>query len=68
MHRFDEPADDISATPVVGLHHSVAFQRADLWKSAVDFKRQTGTKLGFTRTREAESGSRLERFGQPGRA
>ena len=45
-YRFDGPADDIYATLVVRLHHTVAFQSADLWKSAADFKTQTGTKLG----------------------
>ncbi len=52
-YRFDGPVDDIYATLVVRLHHTVAFQSTDLWKSAADFKTQTGTKLGFTLTREA---------------
>jgi hypothetical protein len=29
--------DDIYATLVVRLHHTVAFQSTDLWKSAADF-------------------------------
>lgn len=45
-YRFDGPADDIYATLVVRRHHTVAFQSTDLWKSAADFKTQTGTKLG----------------------
>jgi hypothetical protein len=36
-YRFDGPADDIYATLVVRLHHTVAFQSTDLWKSAADF-------------------------------
>jgi hypothetical protein len=59
-YRFDGPADDIYAKLVVRLHHTVAFQSTDLWKSAADFKTQTGTKLGFTLTRETEGSSRLE--------
>ena len=51
-YRFDGPADDIYATLVVRLHHTVAFQSTDLWKSVADFKTQTGTKLGFTLARE----------------
>ena len=64
-YRFDGPADDIYATLVVRLHHTVAFQSTDLWKSAADFKTQTGTKLGFTLTREAEGSSRLEVYFEP---
>jgi GTPase SAR1 family protein len=59
-YRFDGPADDIYATLVVRLHHTVAFQSTDLWKSAADFKTQTGQKLGFTLTRESEGTSLLE--------
>jgi hypothetical protein len=50
---------------VVRLHHTVAFQSTDLWKSAADFKTQTGTKLGFTLTRETEGSSRLEVYFEP---
>jgi WD40 repeat protein len=64
-YRFDGPADDIYATLVVRLHHTVAFQSTDLWKSAADFKTQTGTKLGFTLTKEAEGSSRLEVYFEP---
>ena len=64
-YRFDGPADDIYATLVVRLHHTVAFQSTDLWKSAADFKTQTGAKLGFTLTREAEGSSRLEVYFEP---
>ncbi|MDB6122972.1 MAG: WD-repeat protein [Pedosphaera sp.] len=64
-YRFDGPADDIYATLVVRLHHTVAFQSMDLWKSAADFKTQTGTKLGFTLTREAEGTSLLEVYFEP---
>jgi hypothetical protein len=66
-YRFGGPADDINATLVVRLHHTVAFQSTDLWKSAADFKTQTGTKLGFTLTRETEGSSRLEVYFEPGR-
>ena len=34
MYRFDGPADDIYATLVARLHHTVAFQSTDLWKAA----------------------------------
>lgn len=64
-YRFDGPADDIYATLVVRLHHTLAFDITDLWKSAADFTTQTKTKLGFTLTREAEGSSRLEVYFEP---
>jgi hypothetical protein len=43
----------------------VAFQSTDLWKSAADFKTQTGAALGFTLARETEGASRLEVYFEP---
>ncbi|MGH9421981.1 MAG: DUF4365 domain-containing protein, partial [Thermoanaerobaculia bacterium] len=63
--RFDGPTDDIYATLVVRLHHTVAFQSKDLWKSAADFRTQTGAALGFTLSRESEGTSRLEVYFEP---
>ena len=64
-YRFDGPTDDIYATLVVRLHHTVAFQSTELWKSAADFKTQTGAALGFTLTRETEGTSLLEVYFEP---
>lgn len=64
-YRFDGPADDIYATLVVRLHHTVAFQSTDLWNSAADFKTQTGAALGFTLIPETEGTSRLEVYFEP---
>jgi hypothetical protein len=65
-YRFDGPADDIYATLVVRLHHTVAFnQGVELWKSAADFKTQLGAKLGFTVLRDIEGSSRLEVYFEP---
>lgn len=64
-YRFDGPTDEIYATLVVRLHHTVAFESTDLWKSAADFKTQTGAALGFTLTRENEGTSRLEVYFEP---
>jgi WD40 repeat protein len=65
-YRFDGPADDIYATLVVRLHHTVAFnQGTELWKSAADFKTQIGAKLGFTLLRDNEGTSRLEVYFEP---
>jgi WD40 repeat protein len=64
-YRFDGPTDEIYATLVVRLHHTVAFESTDLWKSAADFKTQTGAALGFTLMRESEGTSRLEVYFEP---
>jgi WD40 repeat protein len=64
-YRFDGPADDIYATLVVRLHHTVAFQSTELWKSAADFQTQLGAKLGFAMTREREGTSLLEVYFAP---
>jgi small GTP-binding protein len=64
-YRFDGPADEIYATLVVRLHHTVAFESTDLWKSAADFATQTGGKLGFTLAREGEGTSLLEVYFEP---
>ncbi|MGA8220344.1 MAG: TIR domain-containing protein [Candidatus Acidiferrales bacterium] len=64
-YRFDGPVDDIYATLVVRLHHTVAFQNKNLWKSAADFETQTGAELGFTLGRETEGASRLDVYFSP---
>jgi hypothetical protein len=64
-YRFDGPRDDIYATLVVRLHHTVAFQSTALWKSAADFKTQTGAALGFRLTNEPEGASRLQIYFEP---
>ena len=64
-YRFDGPADEIYATLVVRLHHTIAFESTELWKAAADFKTQTGAKVGFTMTRESEGTSLLEVYFAP---
>jgi WD40 repeat protein len=64
-YRFDGPSEEIYASLVVRLHHTVAFDSAELWKSAADFRTQSGAKLGFAITREAEGTSRLEVYFEP---
>ncbi len=64
-YRFDGPTDEIYATLVVRLHYTMAFESVELWKSAADFRTQTGAALGFTLTRENEGTSRLEVYFEP---
>jgi WD40 repeat protein len=64
-YRFEGPTDEIYATLVVRLHHTLAFDSTELWKSAADFRTQTGAALGFTLTPESEGTSRLEVYFEP---
>ena len=59
-YRFAGPVDEIYATLVVRLHHTVAFESTELWKPAAYVRTQTGAALGFTLTREGEGAPRLE--------
>ena len=53
-YRFTGLADEIYATLVVRLHHTVAFETEQLWKDAADYKTQSGAGLGLKLRREAE--------------
>jgi hypothetical protein len=64
-YRFAGPADEIYATLVVRLHHTTAFEAEALWKSAADFRTQTGKRLGILLTREPEGTSRLDAYFEP---
>ncbi len=61
-YRFTGMVDEIYATLVVRLHHTVAFACTDLWKDAADFNTQVGAALGLTLTRESEGTSRLDAY------
>ena len=50
---------------VVRLHHTVAFESTDLWKSAADFRTQTGKIWDSRCTRETEGTSLLEVYFEP---
>ena len=64
-YRFDGPTDEIYATLVVRLHHTLAFESKEFWRSAADFTTQSGgVELGFTLFRETEGTSRLEVYFQ----
>jgi hypothetical protein len=64
-YRFTGPIDEIYATLVVRLHHTVAFDTSDLWRDAADFNTMTGAKLGLNLTREAEGAARLDAYFGP---
>lgn len=64
-YRFDGQTEEIYATMVVRLHHTMAFEDTELWKSAADFRTPTRATLGFTLIRETEGTSRLEVYFEP---
>jgi small GTP-binding protein len=64
-YRFTGPVEEIYATLVVRLHHTLAFKSTELWKDAADFKTQMGAALGLTLTREGEGTSRLDAYFSP---
>jgi GTPase SAR1 family protein len=64
-YRFSGAADDIYATLVVRLHYTVAFGGVDLWKSAADFRTETGSRLGIALVREPQGTSRIEVYFEP---
>ena len=64
-YRFTGPIDEIYSTLVVGLHHTEAFESAELWKFAADFTTQSGKNLGLTLVREADGAARLEVYCHP---
>ncbi len=59
-YRFSGFLDELYATLVVRLHHSDAFQQDELWRYAVDFKTNTGKRLGIKLTRRAPGMGDLE--------
>ncbi|MBI2426096.1 MAG: DUF4365 domain-containing protein [Candidatus Hydrogenedentes bacterium] len=59
-YRFDGSVDEIYATLVVRLHHTTAFDAAQLWRFAADFITQTGADLGFALTHRPEGAADLE--------
>jgi hypothetical protein len=64
-YRFSGPIDAVYATLVVRLHYSTAFDTDELWRSAADFRTQTGHRLGILLIREAEGRGRLDVYFEP---
>jgi len=64
-YRFEGPSDEIYASLVVRLHHTKAFESTDLWKSAADFRTQTGAALGFTLDHRREGETDLQTYFTP---
>jgi small GTP-binding protein len=64
-YEFTGFLDEIYATLIVRLHHTLSFQQDHLWRYAADFKTNTGKQLGVKLTRQAPGVGELEVFFDP---
>ncbi len=60
--RFEGPVENIYATLVVRLSHSVVFQRKELWKHAAAYSAKTGGTCGMFVREEGEGSGELTLF------
>lgn len=65
-YRFNGPLDEIYATLVVRLHHSIIFEYDKLWRFAADFKTPSGKRLGLKMTKKNEGAAELEVYFETG--
>src|SRR5581483_5855186 len=64
-YRFNGPLDEIYATLVVRLHHTLAFDKDALWRYAADFRSQSGKRLGIKMTKTLEGEAELVVYCDP---
>ena len=64
-YRFTGFLDEVYATLVTRLHHTVPFKQDQLWRYAADFKTNTGKQLGVKLTRRAAGVGELEVYFDP---
>jgi hypothetical protein len=64
-YRFEGSVDELYASLVVRIHYAEVVETDQLWKSAADFKTQTGKRLGLKLTRETEGAAKLEIYFSP---
>jgi small GTP-binding protein len=64
-YRFTGFLDEIYATLVVRLHHTVPFQQDSLWRRAADFKTVTGKLLGIQLIRYGPGMGEMEVYFDP---
>ncbi len=63
---FNGPFDEIYATLVVRLYHTLAFDKDQLWRYAADFKTQAGKRLGLKMTKKSEGTGEIVIYFEPG--
>jgi small GTP-binding protein len=64
-YQFKGFLDDLYATLIVRLHHTLSFQQDQLWQFAADFKTLTGKQLGVKLMRRAEGAGELQVYFDP---
>ena len=57
---FNGNLDDIYATLAVRLHHTSAFVTDQLWRYAIDFKTESGSRLGIKMTKKTEGAGEID--------
>ncbi len=65
-YRFNGQLDEIYATLVVRLHHTLAFEKDQLWRYAADFKTQAGKRVGLKMTKKGEGSAEITIYFEPG--
>ena len=65
-YQFSGALDEIYATLVVRLHHTLAFEKDQLWRFAADFKTPAGKRVGLKMTKRGEGAAELVVYFEPG--
>jgi hypothetical protein len=58
-YQFSGALDEIYATLIVRLHHTLLFETDQLWRFAVDFKTPSGKRIGLKMTKLGEGTAEL---------
>jgi len=64
-YHFSGPLDEIYATLVVRLHHTVPFESGQLWRFAADFKTPGGQQVGLKMVKKAEGSAEITIYCDP---
>ncbi len=64
-YRFSGQLDETYATLIVKLHHTIAFQKDQLWNFAADFLTQSGKRVGVKMTKTKEGNAELLVYADP---
>ncbi len=65
-YQFNGQLDEIYSTLVVRLHHTPAFEKAELWRFAADFKTQADKRVGIKMDKKNEGAAEIAVYFEPG--
>jgi small GTP-binding protein len=65
-YQFAGALDEIYASLVVRLHHTLAFDKDQLWRFAADFKTPAGKRVGLKMTKKGEGTAELSVYFEAG--